>query len=115
TALIRSVEVVTGGASAAYGADALAGVVNFVLDRQFEGLEVKSSTGITQKGDGENVSFSLAGGHQFGERLHVIGSLESRNVHQIYRDPQSLDNWESIGWVINPEWDPADPPGTHPQ
>ena len=37
TALVRSVDVVTGGASAAYGADALGGVTNFILDREFEG------------------------------------------------------------------------------
>ena len=39
TALVRSVDVVTGGASAAYGADAIGGVTNFILDREFEGLK----------------------------------------------------------------------------
>lgn len=111
TALIRSIEVVTGGASAAYGADALAGVVNFVLDREFEGLEIRGSTGITEMGDGENLTLSLAGGHRFGDRLHVIGSVEGRQLDQIYRDPQTLDNWHSVGWVINPEWSPGAPPG----
>src|SRR5690606_9411450 len=91
------------------------GVVNFVLDREFEGLEIRTSTGVTEEGDGENLSFSLAGGHRFGERLHVIGSVEARQVDQIYRDPRSLDNWHSIGWVINPAWSPTDPPGTNPQ
>jgi len=47
TALIRTVDVVTGGASAAYGADAMAGVVNFVLDREFEGF--KSSKWVMAK------------------------------------------------------------------
>ncbi|MDY6982353.1 MAG: TonB-dependent receptor plug domain-containing protein, partial [Pseudomonadota bacterium] len=46
TALMRSVDVVTGGASAAYGADALGGVVNFVLDREFEGLKISGGTGM---------------------------------------------------------------------
>jgi outer membrane receptor protein involved in Fe transport len=115
TALVRSVDVVTGGASAAYGADALAGVVNFVLDREFEGLKTSVSTGITERGDGFNWNFSVAGGVQVGERLHLIGSVESREIDQIYRTPQSLDNWNSIGWVINPEWKATDPPGTHPQ
>lgn len=115
TALIRSIEVVTGGASAAYGADALAGVVNFVLDREFEGLELRGSTGVTEMGDGENWSISVAGGHRLTDRLHVIGSVEARQIDQIYRDPRELRNWQSMGWVINPEWNPADPPGTHPQ
>src|SRR5690606_2388881 len=68
TALTRNIEVVTGGASAAYGADALAGVVNFVLDREFEGLEIRTATGVTEEGDSEKLNVSLAGGHRFGER-----------------------------------------------
>src|SRR5690606_3126565 len=52
TALVRSVDVVTGGASAAYGADALGGVVNFILDREFEGFKVQAGTGVTEWGDG---------------------------------------------------------------
>lgn len=115
TALVRTIDVVTGGASAAYGADALAGVVNFVLDREFEGLKTQVSTGITERGDGRNWSFSVAGGKQFGDRLNVIGSIESRDLGEILRTPQGLDNWNSIGWVINPAWRATDPPGTNPQ
>ena len=115
TALIRNVDVVTGGASAAYGADAMAGVVNFVLDREFEGFKSSVSTGITERGDGFNYNFSLAGGKRLGERLHLIGSLEHRNIEQILRKPQDLDNWNSIGWVINPAWRATDPRGTNPQ
>jgi len=104
TALMRTVDVVTGGASAAYGADALAGVVNFVLDREFEGLKTSVSTGVTERGDGFNYNFSVAGGKQIGDRLHLIGSLEHRNIEQIEREPWELDNWQSIGFVINPQW-----------
>jgi outer membrane cobalamin receptor len=43
-ALVRSVDIVTGGASAAYGADALGGVTNFILDRQFQGIKVSATT-----------------------------------------------------------------------
>ncbi|MFN0001728.1 MAG: TonB-dependent receptor domain-containing protein [Pseudohongiellaceae bacterium] len=104
TALVRTIDVVTGGASAAYGADALAGVVNFVLDREFEGFKSSVSTGITERLDGQNWSFSVAGGKQIGDRLNVIGSLEARDVKQINRDPWDTENWNSIGWVINPAW-----------
>ncbi|MEY4640400.1 MAG: hypothetical protein RLZZ227_394 [Pseudomonadota bacterium] len=104
TALIRTVDVVTGGASAAYGADALAGVVNFVLDREFQGLKTSVSTGITEQGDGQNWSMSVAGGRQIGERLNVIGSVEAQNVHDMYRSPYEIENWNSIGLVINPAW-----------
>jgi len=104
SALVRSVDVVTGGASAAYGADALAGVVNFVLDREFQGLKSNVSTGITEQRDGQNWSMSVAGGKQFGDRLNVIGSLEARQVHDMNRSPFDTDNWNSTGLVINPAW-----------
>jgi outer membrane receptor protein involved in Fe transport len=104
TALVRTVDVVTGGASAAYGADAMAGVVNFVLDREFQGLKTNVSTGVTEFGDGFNWNFSVAGGTQIGDKLNLIGSVEARHVNQIDRDPQDTENWNSIGWVINPEW-----------
>jgi len=104
TALIRSVDVVTGGASAAYGADALAGVVNFVLDREFQGLKTNVSTGVTEMGDGFNWSFNVAGGKQIGDRLNLIGSIEARQVDQIYRDGTDTENWDSYGFVINPNW-----------
>jgi outer membrane cobalamin receptor len=62
TALMRSVDVVTGGASAAYGADAVGGVVNFVLDRDFQGLKVDAGTGVNEFGDGRMWNVSVAGG-----------------------------------------------------
>lgn len=52
-ALIDSVDLVTGGASAVYGADAVAGVVNFVLKRNFEGVEINSSYGQSSKQDAD--------------------------------------------------------------
>lgn len=108
TALMRNVEVVTGGASAAYGADALAGVVNFVLDREFEGLKMTASSGITDRRDGENWNASIAGGKQFGDKLHLIGSLEGRRIHQIDRDmskaSQQWDSFQRWGHVTNPAW-----------
>ncbi len=108
TALVSNIEVVTGGASAAYGADALAGVVNFVLDREFEGLKVTTSTGVTERHDGQNWSASIAGGRSFGDRLHLIGSVEGRRVHQIDRDMSAASGqWDSFqrwGHVTNPAW-----------
>ncbi len=111
TALISTVDVVTGGASAAYGADALAGVVNFVIDREFEGVRSYLGTGITEMGDGANRQFSVAAGKQLDQDTHLIASAEMRNINQIYRTPQSLGNWNSIGWVTNPEWFPGAPVG----
>ncbi|MEY4642160.1 MAG: hypothetical protein RLZZ227_2154 [Pseudomonadota bacterium] len=106
TALLSTVDVVTGGASAAYGADALGGVVNFVLNREFEGARMEVGTGVTEEGDGQRWNVSLAGGRQVGERLHLIGSVEALQIKQILRDPTDLDGdwWKRWGYVTNPAW-----------
>ncbi len=64
-ALVKNVEVSTGGASAVYGADAVTGVVNFILKDDFEGLEVNASTGISTQGDAENYSIDATWGKNF--------------------------------------------------
>lgn len=51
TTLIKRVETLTGGASAVYGADAVAGVTNFILNDKFEGLEISTSGGISQRSE----------------------------------------------------------------
>ncbi len=76
-ALVKRVDIVTGGASASYGSDAVAGAVNFVLDDNFSGLKGNLSGGISDYGDNEEVHATLTGGQSFfGGRLHVIGSVE---------------------------------------
>ena len=62
TGLIERVEVVTGGASAVYGSDALAGVVNFILKKDYEGFEVNTQYGISGLSDGEQFDFSVLAG-----------------------------------------------------
>ncbi|MET0291524.1 MAG: TonB-dependent receptor, partial [Steroidobacteraceae bacterium] len=106
TGLIKSVDIVTGGASAQYGADAVGGVVNFVLDRNFKGLKLNSSTGITEVGDGWNIKGSIATGFSVGEKLHVIASAEALSIDQIMRDPEKLDDdwFKRWGHVTNPAW-----------
>jgi outer membrane receptor protein involved in Fe transport len=106
SSLVQRIDVVTGGASAAYGADAVAGVVNFILDREFEGLKTRVSTGVTERGDGANYSVSVAGGTSFfDDRLHFIGSVESRKIDQVGPNSRDrLDNWKEWGLVLNPEW-----------
>lgn len=53
SSLLSRVDVVTGGQSAVYGSDAIAGVVNFILKRDFSGVELNSSYGLTTRGDGQ--------------------------------------------------------------
>ncbi|MEY2943652.1 MAG: hypothetical protein RLY97_1666 [Pseudomonadota bacterium] len=73
TALIDNVEVITGGASAAYGSDAVAGVVNFKLKKNFSGVELDIQHGATTKGDGATNQFSGIIGGSFNEgRGHAM-------------------------------------------
>ena len=81
--LLKTVEVVTGGASATYGTDAVAGVVNFILDTKFDGLKVEAQGGRTARHDGDTSKFALTFGHQFGEKLHLIGSFSEFNQDAI--------------------------------
>lgn len=74
--LVKRVEVVTGGASAAWGADAVAGVVNFVLNRDYEGFGIDARAGITQRGDNENASLDLTYGRKFADgRIRFIANV----------------------------------------
>ena len=103
TALIKSVDIITGGASAQYGADAVGGVVNFVLDRDFEGLRLNAGTGITEEGDGWNAKASIATGFRLMDKLHVVASAEFNTIDQIQRDPEELGDWfQRYGYVTNP-------------
>ena len=58
--LVQRVDIVTGGASAAWGSDAVAGVVNFVTDKRFEGFKLNMDVGLSTYGDMGNVTFQSA-------------------------------------------------------
>jgi len=58
-AAIERVEIISGGASSTYGADAMAGVVNFIMKKDFQGLQLDAQSGITQHGD--NFEYQLSG------------------------------------------------------
>ncbi|HKQ14747.1 MAG TPA: TonB-dependent receptor [Steroidobacteraceae bacterium] len=67
TALVERVEIITGGASAVYGSDAIAGAVNFLLKDNFEGLQVGAQYGETSAGDGRQVQYDVTFGSNFDE------------------------------------------------
>ncbi|NWE52999.1 TonB-dependent receptor domain-containing protein [Brevundimonas sp. P7753] len=76
-ALIGNVEVITGGASTAYGSDATAGVVNFRLKRDFSGVTVASQYGVSDYGDGESFRLSVTAGDRFADdRGRAVISLD---------------------------------------
>lgn len=106
-ALVQRVEVVTGGASAVYGSDAVAGVTNFILNNEYEGLKFEADVGVTERGDGFNYSGALTGGLKFADgrgRLIVAGEIaHSDGIFSI--DPGERD-WNHTGFVRiqNPLW-----------
>lgn len=75
--LVERVDVVTGGASASYGSDAVGGVVNFITNKRFKGVRANLQAGVTTYGDDENLAAQVAWGDSFaGDRLHVQVSGE---------------------------------------
>nr|WP_232495603.1 TonB-dependent receptor [Novosphingobium kaempferiae] len=74
--LVKRVEVITGGASAAYGSDAVGGVVNFILDTGYKGFKLGADTGISTYGDAFNYRFSgTAGFSLLDDRLHLLTNV----------------------------------------
>jgi outer membrane receptor protein involved in Fe transport len=85
-ALVERTEVLTGGASTTYGADAVSGVVNFITKRNFSGLEVSASEQITERGDGNVFRIDTTLGANFddgrGNAVLSIGYQEADPVYQ---------------------------------
>ena len=103
--LVDRVEVVTGGASATYGSDAVAGVVNFILNHDFEGLRFQADTGITSRGDGFNYSIGVAGGLRFADgRGHLMVAGEIAHNDGIFDVADRA--WNQTGYVRiqDPNW-----------
>lgn len=73
---INRVDVVTGGASAVYGSEAISGVVNFILKDKFEGLQLRGQSGITERGDNPRYLASLTGGLSLSDgRANIFGNV----------------------------------------
>jgi len=85
TALIKSVETISGGASAAYGSDAVAGVANFIVNDSFEGVQIDAQYGQTDRNDGETESYSLTiGGNFADDKGNAVISINRSTRSMIY-------------------------------
>jgi iron complex outermembrane recepter protein len=91
--LMTRTDVVTGGASAVYGSDAVTGVVNFILDKAFDGVKMDFNGGISTYGDGASFKIDAAAGTSlFGGRGHIEVALSSRKRDLV------MDNARPYGW-----------------
>ncbi|HRI99202.1 MAG TPA: TonB-dependent receptor [Hyphomonas sp.] len=112
--LLQRVDVVTGGASAAYGSDAVAGVVNYITDTEFEGLRANLQYGISGYSDDEQIKAGIAGGTSVLDgRGHIIFSLEhyeAAGIPSLLDRPQSAQMWvlAGAGTLASPYYDVAD-------
>lgn len=89
--VLKTVETVTGGASAAYGTDAVSGVANFILDTRFDGLRAVAQMGQSSRSDGDNAKFSITAGHNLGDRMHAIVSVE-------HFSQDAIETWQGRDW-----------------
>ena len=89
--ILDRVEIVTGGASAVYGSDAIAGAVNFILRNDFDGFESSLQYDVTERGDGDTYNFDIAYGTPFGDgrgNLALFGNYYKRS--SIFQDERSF-------------------------
>lgn len=107
--LLERVDVVTGGASAAYGSDAVSGVVNFVLDRNFEGMKVEGQWGTSRYDDADSYRLGAAVGTKLLDgRAHVTASIEHYHNDGVWLDYGGR-KWAEAGWGIIPNPTPGGP------
>jgi len=90
-ALVERVDVLTGGSSTTYGADAISGVVNFVTKRDFTGFEANLSEQITEKGDGNTMRVDLTTGASFDDgRGNVTLSIGYQEADAVYQGDRKI-------------------------
>ncbi|MEX2124805.1 MAG: TonB-dependent receptor [Woeseia sp.] len=99
--LVERVEIVTAGASAVYGADAVSGVVNYVLDTDFQGLKTFAQLGQSGEGDADTYRLGIAGGTALqDDRMHLLFSAErvdSDGVPELSDRPYWEPSWLTVG------------------
>ncbi len=104
-ALVERTEVLTGGASAVYGADGVSGVVNFILKDDFEGVDMRAQYGNSEAGGGENIFTSLLIGENFaGGRGNITFGLEYNRDDAIkFADREYTRSGNRFIFVNNPD------------
>lgn len=112
--MVSRMEVVTGGASASWGSDAVAGVVNLILDDSLQGLKASMQGSISEYDDNEGFSASLAGGTNFsdGRGYLIVGAEYSKSKGIRGLQPLNISRpWAGRGQVGNPDYASNGQPG----
>ena len=103
TQFLERVDVLTGGASSLYGSDAVAGVVNFVYKRDFQGLEGNAQYGVTEKGDDIRYQANLTMGANFddgrGNIMVHLGYSNEKGLLSRQRKNTFTDDLDASGYV----------------
>ncbi len=97
-ALIQNIATTTGGASAAYGTDAVAGVTNFILNTKYTGIKAAVQYGQTTRNDGTNFTGTITAGFKIGDRGHLLLSaerFEQQGIHD-YKNRKWYQAWGTI-------------------
>lgn len=100
--LVERIEVVTGGTSAIYGADAVSGVINVILKKDFEGFEARVRGGVSSRGDAESFGASFTGGQNFADARGNI------TVNLVYDTQEGVKATardyavNGLNWIVNP-------------
>ncbi|HEX7326420.1 MAG TPA: TonB-dependent receptor [Rhodanobacteraceae bacterium] len=103
--MVDRVEVLASGASAMYGSEAVAGVINVVLKKQYQGDELTLKAGGDTRGAQNFGDFSWTGGHS-GKKWHIVYNFEHKNRADLFgRDRPGFDAVDDAGYG---SWNPAD-------
>lgn len=106
---IERVEVITGGASAVYGADAVAGVVNFIMKKSFNGFEARAQTGKADEGEFDRSFASFSAGREFADgRGNAAMAMEFSKQGRFGRGDRAIGR-EFLVTTPNPNYDPSQP------
>lgn len=105
--LMQRVDVVTGGASAVYGSDAISGVMNFIIDRKFNGIKFDVRGGQSSRNDDGSYSVGIAAGTDlFGGRGHIEASYQHDGDQGL---PTYLTRPSLFNWTLQGDGSPGNP------
>jgi outer membrane receptor protein involved in Fe transport len=99
--MIERVEVLPQGATTAYGSDAIGGVANFILRKDFTGMEVSGDVGVSSEGDGHRHGISLTVGNS-GDRGNVVGGLNYNKYNPVLASARDYSSYQYYLYASGP-------------